>query len=62
MTNREYLLRHLRAEVLHLRKMETELTEIGLALRFDMVTPETAVQMLTEIGYDFGSFTEEEGS
>ena len=53
MTNKDYLLKQLRAEILLLRLKENELTEIGIALRFDMVSPETAVQMLLEAGYDF---------
>jgi len=50
MTHRDYLLAALRCARLRIRLLAVEIDQVGVALKFNMIAPETAVIWLNDIG------------
>lgn len=50
MTRRDYVLTALRSARLHAQQYMLEIDEIGIALRYNMITPEAAIDWATQIG------------
>jgi hypothetical protein len=61
MTPRDWILTELRCASLRARLITTEIDEIGIALKFNMISPEGAVRWLHDAGLD-GVFPTDTGA